>query len=95
MRRLGSILACSLILAAGSTVRGMDVAIIVNKENPIAVENVRVSLNLPGVAGRVKSVRFLTPEQDQPQSLPFRQNGVAVEFTAPSFLVYGVFIIQY
>ena len=35
MLRFVSILACSLFLAVAATLRGMDVAIIVNKENPI------------------------------------------------------------
>jgi hypothetical protein len=63
-------------------------------ENPIAVENVRVSLNLPSKA-RVRSVRFLTPERQQAESLPFRQTGGAVQFTAPKFLVYGVCAVQF
>jgi hypothetical protein len=62
-------------------------------ENPIPVENVRVSLNLPANA-RVTGVRFLTPEQ-QPQTMPFRQTGRTVEFTAPKFLVYGVCAVQF
>ncbi|HZT31340.1 MAG TPA: hypothetical protein VFA33_15730 [Bryobacteraceae bacterium] len=63
-------------------------------ENPIAVEGVQVSLLLPPNA-RANSVRFLTPEQAEAQEIPFRQNGSAVEFTAPKFLVYGVCAIQY
>lgn len=35
MHRPGLILLCSLLLCLGSTLRGMDVAIIVNKDNPI------------------------------------------------------------
>ncbi len=63
-------------------------------ENPIAVDKVQVSLNLPAKA-RVKSIQFLTPEQRQAESIPFRQKGGVVQFTAPKFLVYGVCAIQF
>jgi hypothetical protein len=45
-------------------------------------------------AGPAKSVRFLSPQQDEPAALPFAENGDLVTFTVPATKLYGMVVID-
>ncbi|HYM12966.1 MAG TPA: hypothetical protein VEU62_19665 [Bryobacterales bacterium] len=67
---------------------------VASQENPRATSPIRVRLNLPSGA-RLAGVRFVTPEQPDPQTLrAVATNGQAL-FQTPAFLVYGVAIVEY
>lgn len=61
----------------------------IQDEKPIAVDEVRVDLQLPrGVT--VTSAEFLTPEERQPIRISIEVAGDRVRFIVPKFLVYGI-----
>jgi hypothetical protein len=60
----------------------------IQDEKPIPVEGVRVALQWPG--GKVNSVEFLTPENDEPVELDVAIKRDRLTFVVPKFLVYGV-----
>lgn len=63
-------------------------------EKPIAVENVKVTVQLPSKA-RVKSVRFSSPDDNMPPTtLKFDRGKDSITFTTPRFLVYGVAVVE-
>lgn len=63
-----------------------------NKEMPIAAAPVKMDLRLP--AGfKVTGVKFLTPEAKDIH-LGFTQQGDRAQITTPTFLVYGMVMIQ-
>lgn len=61
----------------------------IKDEKPIAVKQAGVDLVLPEGA-KVRSVRFLTPEEPQPIEVKAQASEGRVRFTVPSFLVYGI-----
>ncbi len=61
----------------------------IQDEKPIAVDEVRVDLQLPrGVS--VTSAEFLTPEELEPIKISVEVAGDRVRFVVPKFLVYGI-----
>ena len=61
----------------------------IQDENPIAVAEVRVDLQLPcGVS--VMSAEFLTPEESEPKKISVETVGDRVRFVVPKFLLYGI-----
>jgi hypothetical protein len=58
-------------------------------ENPISAPSSEVDLNLPRDL-TASEVEFLTPEQEQPRPLDFKQTGTRLRLHVPEFLVYGV-----
>lgn len=61
----------------------------IKDEKPIATKPFEVEFILPADT-RIAGVEFLTPEQDRPIPLEFRQAHGRLSFATPSFLVYGV-----
>lgn len=66
---------------------------VVEREAPLAVESVGVELALPENA-RAKVVRFFDPDADGSRDVAFQRDGPRVRFKAPSFLVYGVCVVE-
>jgi hypothetical protein len=67
---------------------------VAEQENARAAGPINVRLNLPAGA-RLVGVRFVTPEEPDPQTLRTAyENGQAL-FRSPGFLVYGVAIVDY
>lgn len=66
---------------------------VVAREAPRAADPVAVRLRLPAQF-KIGKVRFLSPDADDEQSLPFRQEGGWLTLTVPGFLVYGVCVLQ-
>jgi hypothetical protein len=64
---------------------------VVEREAPIQAEP--VAMQIP-IDMRVKSVTFLSPDEERPTKLEFRQTGGKLELRTPSFLVYGVVVIE-
>jgi hypothetical protein len=58
-------------------------------ENPISAPAFEVDLHLPRDF-TAKQIAFLTPEQEEPQRLDFKQTGTRLRLRVPEFLVYGV-----
>ncbi|MFT5527946.1 MAG: hypothetical protein ACI9HK_005932, partial [Pirellulaceae bacterium] len=56
-------------------------------------EPIPVTLALPDNA-KVKRIMFLDPDSEQPNSLEFERSGNSVLFKTPSFLVYGVCVVE-
>jgi hypothetical protein len=67
---------------------------IADQENPRAVSGVSVRLGLPAGA-RVTTVRFVTPEQSEPQTVPATSEKGQALFETPALLVYGVALVEY
>jgi len=63
------------------------------REAPISAEPVSVRLQLPA-GKKVQRVRFLSPDDADGKQLPFRLDKGTLTFTAPSFLAYGVCIVE-
>ena len=58
-------------------------------ENPVPVSGMKADVVIP--AGfRVTKVEMITPEADEPETLPIEQHAGRVQFTVPEILVYGV-----
>jgi hypothetical protein len=67
---------------------------VADQENPRAAGPINVRLNLPPGA-RLVGARFVTPEEPDPRTLTTAyENGQAL-FRSPTFLVYGVAIVDY
>ncbi len=66
---------------------------VVERESPIAAPQVEVALPLPR-DGKVKQVTFLDPNRKELPKLDFQQHGREVVFKTPSFLVYGVCVVE-
>jgi hypothetical protein len=62
-------------------------------ENPISAPASEIDLHLPRDF-KAKQIAFLTPEQEQPSPLDFKQTGTRLRLRVPEFLVYGVVRIQ-
>lgn len=63
------------------------------REAPIATEPAEVRLLLPPDT-KVRGIRFLSPDHAKEDRLAFRQADGRVEFIAPSFLAYGVCVVE-
>jgi hypothetical protein len=66
----------------------------IRDEKPLAVAGVAADIVLPEGA-TLRSVRFLTPEQEEPRAIEPKVDDGRVRFVLPEFLVYGVARIEY
>lgn len=67
---------------------------IADQENPLAAPPINVQLNLPD-GTNVASARFITPEEPDPRTLTTSTKNEQAVFRTPSFLVYGIAIVDY
>lgn len=63
------------------------------QEAPLATEPAGMNLLLPD-GFQVRSVTFLSPDAESSQKVDFLQKGRRLEMKTPSFLVYGVCVVQ-
>ena len=64
-----------------------------SREAPIPAKPVEVRIQLPtGV--QVEQIRFLSPDSEDELKLPFRIEAGSIRFTTPSFLVYGLCVLE-
>jgi hypothetical protein len=66
----------------------------IQDEKPLAVAGIAADVALPAGA-RLRAVRFLTPEQDEPKIIASQIADGRVRFVLPEFLVYCVIRIEY
>ena len=63
------------------------------REAPTAAEPVKVQLRTPA-GQKIRQVRFLSPDEAGTKQLEFRHEAGTLQFTTPSFLVYGVCVLE-
>ncbi|MDA0283938.1 MAG: hypothetical protein O3B86_11355, partial [Planctomycetota bacterium] len=65
----------------------------ISDEKPIAVPESKVRIRLP-LGQKVSQVKFLTPESGEATLLEIRVEADRLHITLPTFLVYGVLVIE-
>jgi hypothetical protein len=63
-------------------------------ENPRPTDPITVRLTLPK-ATNVERIKFVTPEQPEPEMLAVTTRDGQVSFQTPRFLVYGIAVLEY